>query len=375
MKIAIDTIPLLSPLTGIGYYTLKIAETLREVAPQHQYLYYYGFYSRNILPPDATPEPLHRLKGWLLSLPSVKPAARSLKNLGNYLSSRRFDIYLEPNFIPLRIPARRTIVTLPDFSFARFPEWHTAEKVRYFEKYFWKKIKEVDAVIVLSDFIKREAVSRFGMAENRVFTIPLGVDPKVFRKYPASETRPVKTRYELPEDFILFVGSIEPRKNLNRLLQAYRKLALPLRKKHQLVLTGSKGWKNEEVMSSIRESDEEIRYLGYVPERELGPLYNLAKLFVYPSLYEGFGLPPLEAMACGCPVVVSAAASLPEICRDAAAYVDPLDVDQMAEGMRKVLEDGDYRKNLIGKGLARAAHFTWEKSAREHVRVFESSPI
>ena len=371
MKIAIDTIPLLSPLTGVGYYTLKISQTLREIGPQNQYLYYYGFYSPSLLLPGETPEPFHRLKDWVLALPAAKHAARSVKDLGIYFSSRRFDLYFEPNFVPIGIPARRILAAVPDFSFARFPEWHTAEKVRYFEKHFWKKIQEAHGIIVLSDFIKAEAVRRFGMAENRIFAIPLGVDSKVFRKYPSSELEAVRSRYRLPDDFILFVGSIEPRKNLKRLLQAHRNLVSPLRKKFKLVLAGSRGWKNEEVMDAIQDSPAEAMYLGYVPENELGRLYNLARLLIYPSLYEGFGLPPLEAMACGCPVVVSEAASLPEICGEAAAYVNPLDVNQMAEAMRRVLEDEDYRKSLMAKGLARAAGFTWERSAREHLRAFE----
>jgi glycosyltransferase involved in cell wall biosynthesis len=373
MKIAIDTIPLLSPLTGIGYYTLKIAQALRAVAPQHQYFYYYGYFSPRLLFPPAAPGAVSRLKDWLLDLPALKKAARSLKGLGNYASFRNFDLYFEPNFIPLKIPAERLAVTVADFSFARFPQWHTAEKVRYFEKHFWEKAREADAVIVLSDFVKREAIAHFGMAEKRLFTVPLGVDPRIFRKFSPSELRAVRERHRLPDRFLLFVGAIEPRKNLPRLLRAYKKLPATLRKNCPLILSGAKGWKNEEVMDSLRRSGGEVRFLGYVPEGELGPLYGAARVLVYPSLYEGFGLPPLEAMACGCPVVVAETASLPEICGDAAVYVDPLDEERIAAGIRGVLEDEACREELIRKGTARAARFTWERSAREHLRVFTGS--
>jgi glycosyltransferase involved in cell wall biosynthesis len=133
----------------------------------------------------------------------------------------------------------------------------------------------------------------------------------------------VKAQYRLPENFILFVGSIEPRKNLKRLLQAYTDMDDKIRKEFKLVLIGFKGWENEEIMRLIHKLKSDIFYLGYLPEEELGKLYNLARLSIYPSLYEGFGLPPLEAMACGCPIIVSHTASLPEVCGDAAFYADP----------------------------------------------------
>ena len=211
------------------------------------------------------------------------------------------------------------------------------------------------------------------MPGDRLTTIHLGIDHDLYKGLSSPELASLRTAYALPERFILFVGSIEPRKNLKKLLLAYRDLDPHLRKNFKLLLAGFKGWENEEIMALIAELEKDVRYLGYVPAEELGRLYNLASLFVYPSLYEGFGLPPLEAMACGCPVVVSQAASLPEVCGEAAHYVDPQDVESIGAGIEKVLGDDAYRKNLIAKGLARAEQFTWEKSAREHLRLFEET--
>jgi glycosyltransferase involved in cell wall biosynthesis len=140
---------------------------------------------------------------------------------------------------------------------------------------------------------------------------------------------------------------------------------------YKLVLAGFKGWENKEVMGMIRMRGSDVRYLGYVPESDLGKIYNLARLFVYPSLYEGFGLPPLEAMACGCPVIVSQAASLPEVCGDAACYVDPLETSSIREGMERVLSEESLRTALTSKGLKRAEKFSWEKCAEAHLAVFE----
>jgi len=371
MKIAIDTIPLLSPLTGVGHYAYQISKALRKIDCIHEYIYFYGYYSQQLLPPGTIQDSFYRLKEVVRKIPVLGTAARNLKDWTNIFSSRIFDLYFEPNFIPLRIPAQHIVATVPDFSFALFPEWHTKDKVQYYKKHFWKKIKEADRVIVISDFIRNQAIHQFGFPEEQLITIRLGVARDMFRIYPQQDLLPIKEHYRLPENFILFVGSIEPRKNLKNLLKAYLELKAPIRKEFKIVLAGCKGWENDEVMNLLRELKEDVFYTGYIPEDELGKFYNLARLFIYPSFYEGFGLPPLEAMACGCPVVVSNAASLPEVCGDAAYYVNPQDVRSIAEGMERVLADEGLRKSLVSKGLERIKQFSWEKSAAEHLRVFE----
>ena len=371
MKIAIDTVPLLSPLTGVGNYAYQIARNLRTIAPSHEYTYFYGYYSPRLFSPGEQLKSVHRVKEAVRKIPVLGRAARDLKDLANLFSSRQFDLYFEPNFIPLNIRARRTVVTVPDFSFARFPEWHTPDKVCYYAKNFWRKIHRADRIIVISDFIRSEAIQRYGLPPEKLTTIPLGVDPEIYRVYDPQGLGPIREKYRLPESFILFVGSLEPRKNLERLLLAYQNLDESTRNEVKLVLVGFKGWENKKLVSSIREMKSDVFYLGYAPEEDLGKIYNLARLFIYPSLYEGFGLPPLEAMACGCPVVVSNAASLPEVCGEAAYYVDPQDPNSISEGIAQVLRDDRLRHALVQKGTDRASSFTWEKSAREHLRVFE----
>jgi glycosyltransferase involved in cell wall biosynthesis len=373
MKIAIDTVLLLSPLTGIGNYAYQIARKLHEIAPSHDYTYFYGYYSSRLLSPGEHLDSVHRLKEAVRKIPILGRSARSLKNLANLFSAREFDLYFEPNFIPLNIRARRTVVTVADFSFARFPEWHTADKVHYYAKNFWEKIRRADRIIVISDFIRNEAIQRFGFSPDKLTTIPLGVDREIYRIYDPQDLRSTREKYRLPENFILFVGSIEPRKNLERLLLAYQGLEESARSEVKLVLAGFKGWENERIVSLIRKMRSDVFYLGYLPEGDLGKIYNLARLLVYPSLYEGFGLPPLEAMACGCPVVVSNAASLPEVCGEAAVYAEPEDPDSIREEIVQILRDDRLRNALVEKGIVRASSFSWEKSAREHLRVFEES--
>jgi glycosyltransferase involved in cell wall biosynthesis len=304
------------------------------------------------------------LPGGILQPVSVAP-------FEEYFTSRRFDLYFEPNFIPIHILADRIVTTVFDFSFVLFPEWHSRDKVLYFKKHFWDKIKTADRIIVISNFIKNEAINRFGFSKDRLTTIHLGFDHEIFKIYPPQALKTVKAQYRLPENFILFLGFIEPRKNLKRLLQAYTDLGDKIRKELKLVLIWFKGWENEEVMRLMQNLKSDIFYLGYLPGEELGKLYNLARLFVYPSLYEGFGLPPLEAMACGCPIIVSHTASLPEVCGDAAFYADPQDANSISGAILRVLLDENLRNSLIQKGFDRASTFSWEKSALSHLKVFE----
>ncbi|MGA2959030.1 MAG: glycosyltransferase family 1 protein [Thermodesulfobacteriota bacterium] len=371
MKIAINTIPLLSPLTGVGHYTYQIAKVLQEIDSTHEYSYFYGYYSPNLISPGEHPKNFYRLKEAVRKVPFLGTAVRNLKDWPNYLSSRRFDLYFEPNFIPLKMPAKRTVVTVLDFSFARFPQWHSKDKIHYFQKHFWKKISRADRIIVISDFIREEAIHLFGFSPERVTTIPLGFDPKIFKVYSPKEIDSVRKKYSLPDKFILSVGSIEPRKNLRNLLRAYQELGGSIRREYKIVLVGFKGWENKEIMKMIQSLEGDVYYPGYVPEDDLGKFYNLAHLFAYPSFYEGFGLPPLEAMACGCPVIVSNTSSLPEVCGDAALYVNPHDITSIREGMERLLTDDPFRKQLTLKGFERASRFGWEKSAKEHLKLFE----
>ena len=178
------------------------------------------------------------------------------------------------------------------------------------------------------------------------------------------------TAHKLPEKFILFVGSIEPRKNLKNVLMGYNSLPDAFKKECKFVLAGFSGWKNAEIKDIIRREGKNIVYLGYLSNLELAYLYNLASAFIYASLYEGFGIPPLEAMACGTPVIVSRNSSLPEVCADAAYYVDPLRIDSIAEGMYKIFSDSELKVSLVRRGVARAKSFSWDESALSHLSLF-----
>lgn len=371
MKIVIDTIPLLSPLTGVGYYTYNIARALKAIEISNDYTYFYGYYSGRLFTYGEDNTTFFKVKEFVKKIPIAGSIARSSKSIINIFSSRNFDIYFEPNFIPINIKAKKTVVAVPDFSFHVHPEWHPKDRISYFENNFWKNIDRADRIIFISDYMKDCAANLYNFPKDRLRTIHLGFDSEIFRVYEKEEALEVRNKYTLPESFILVVGSVEPRKNLMNLLHAYLRLDENIRSDFKIVLVGFKGWNNREIMELLGKMKEDVVYLGYVPDSDLGKLYNIATAFVYPSLYEGFGLPPLEAMACGCPVVVSNVTSLPEVCGDAAYYVNPNDAESIAEGLYKMVTEESLRDSFTIKGLQRAENFSWERSAAEHLKVFE----
>lgn len=371
-KILINTSVLCSPLSGVGNYTYQIAKGLAELGVDNEYTYFYGYRSKTLHLPKREGRFSLWIKKGLETVSCSKRILRELRGKMGSLSRESFDLYFEPNLVPLMVNARRKVATVHDFSLALHPDWHPHDRVEYFRQHFWQNIKECDRIIVVSDFVREACVGEYGFPADKVVRIHNGYDSEVFRRYKGGQLEGVRTKYRIPERFILFVGSIEPRKNLEGLLRAYMQLPEGLKAEYKLLLVGFSGWQNAHIMSLINKLKDHVSYIGYVPFADLGMIYNLASLFVYPSFYEGFGLPPLEAMACGCPTVTSNVSSLPEVCDDAAYYIDPHDIESIRHGICTVLQDGSLGEVLVSKGLRRAQEFSWVKSTRDHLRLFDS---
>lgn len=277
-----------------------------------------------------------------------------------------YDIYWQSNFIVSEcIKAKKIVTTVHDFSFILHKDFHPKERIKYFEDNFFKNIYRSDIIITGSEFSKHEILERLDFKKENVRVIYHGVRHDIFKKLVN-----VSLNFNLPQNFIFSVGSIEPRKNLIGLLNAYNNLNDDIKNEYKLVLAGFKGWENQEIMQIIERNKEFITYLGYITDEELAAVYNKASCFVYPSFYEGFGLPPLEAMACGTPVICSNISSLPEVAGDAVLYCDPYSVDDIKNKIEKLLLDEDLQKELSQKGIFQAQKFTWEKSAQEHMKIF-----
>jgi glycosyltransferase involved in cell wall biosynthesis len=365
-RIAIDAIPLLGRLTGVGHYIRELVHQFGKLSPQYEYVYYYGYFTQRILTGGKR---IHGIKDFLSKMPLVRTSLRGFRGTVAKYHRAEFDLYFEPNFIPLDIRAKSIVTTVHDFSFQLFPEAHPKDRVRYFSKNFLKSVRRSSKIITDSGYTKIEAIDILRVPGDMITPIHLGVDHGLFKIYPREAQNACRRELGLPEKFILFVGTREPRKNLGRLVQAYAELPDPVQREFSLVLVGPRGWGENDLRGKKLRS--RVIVIDYLDPQKLALAYNLASLLIYPSLYEGFGLPPLEAMACGCPVVVSRAASLPEVCADAACYVDPKDVQSIAEGVSTVLSDDELRRSLIKKGAERVKLFTWENTARKTLEVFD----
>lgn len=364
-KLLVDGISLLSPLTGIGRYTYEVSKRLKE---QNRYKvdFFYGYYSDKLQKPSQKSS-IKNLKSLILKNPFVKRLARKIVNFCSMVFSPTYDIYWQPNFIPKSgVKAKKIVTTVHDFSFILHGDFQPEETVEYFENNFFKNIYRSDMIITGSNFSKQEILERLNFGEDKIKVIYHGINHDIFRIY-----KEIELDFKLPKKFILSVGSIEPRKNLIGLLKAYNLLDSKIKQEYKLVLAGFKGWQNKEIMELINKDKQNISYLGFISDEELAKVYNLATCFVFASFYEGFGLPPLEAMACGTPVIASKLTSIPEVCSDAGVYCDAQNIEDIRDKIELVLSDKNLQTAMIQKGLKRAGEFSWEKSAKEHEEVFK----
>lgn len=274
---------------------------------------------------------------------------------------------------PIRLPCK-SVVTFHDMTFFLYPELHTWAKRLYFPRMMKYSAGKADELITVSDSTRDDLIRILQIDPKKVTTTHLGVNPGYRPIADEKEKKRAAEKYDLPDEFILYVGLIEPRKNLPVLIDAYKQL----RSKgsdYELVLVGRYGWMYEAVLKQVRNLNLEhaVRFLGYVPQEDLPLVYNLASLFVYPTIYEGFGLPVLEAMACGVPVITSDVSSMPEIVGKAGLLTPVNDKQALYETMENALTDIDLRKDLINKGPQRAKEFSWSRTAWLTLQVYQKA--
>ena len=282
------------------------------------------------------------------------------------------DIFWSPHYnIPiLPIMAKFRVVTIHDaFHLAFYDTLNFMQKI-YAKTIFNQALSRSDIVLSVSDFSRSE-ILKYAKTDKNIFVAPNAIDEGRFNHHCDSNAlEAVAKDYGLPEDFVLFVGNIKPHKNLKNLLFALEKMDL------NLVIVGKKDGfitSDSDILEIIEKNNltERIFFTGYVKDADIAAIYNLAKLFVFPSLYEGFGIPPLEAQACGCPVVCSNAASLPEVCGDSVLYFDPHNVEDIRSKIQAVLNDENLRNELCVKGFENIKRFSWERSAKQIIEIME----
>ena len=372
MRIGVDVRPFLSRETGVGTYLRHLLFELARIDKDNEYCLLSSSWKERF-PPEKVP-PFARSRFRDLRIP-----VRALNFLWYRLSwppferffGGRLDLTHSPTPVPL--PGRsKKIVTVYDLFFLDDPDRSVREARRVFAGNLGGSLAAADGILAISEFTRRSILDRFPVPEEKIAVAPLGLNPLLAVDVPSAVLEKTRRKYGLPERFILFVGAVERRKNLVNLLEALalvRRTGDPI----ELVLAGREGEASAEVGAAVERLGlgSAVRTLGYLPDTEVRDLYRLARLFVFPSLCEGFGLPLLEAMASGLPSAVSRAGALPEVGGDAAAYFDPEDPGDIARVIMELLGDESRRRELADKGRRRASDFSWAETARRTLAFYE----
>jgi glycosyltransferase involved in cell wall biosynthesis len=374
MRIGIDATALPSRPVGAGNYIIELIRHIERLDEAEEFVVFAQPHGRDLIEVPARPG-----FEWVM-VPERSPAQRLVWEQAAFprlVGKARLDLLHSPHYTrPVRLPCA-SVVTFHDMTFFLYPHLHTLSKRLYFPQAIRLSARKANALIADSESTRQDAIRLLGISPERIYTVPLGVSPAFRPVREAERLEAVRQRYSLPEHFILYVGLVEPRKNLPMLLRAYRRLqdyqhqqggavAVPL------VIVGRSGWRTEQVFDLVNALaiKEKVHFSGYVPAVDLPIVYNLADVFVYPSLYEGFGLPPLEAMACGTPVITTAVSSMPEHVGQAGVLIPPQDEGALFQALVAVLEDPDLRRQLAKKGPERAAQFSWNRTALETLNVY-----
>jgi glycosyltransferase involved in cell wall biosynthesis len=392
MRVLVNGLAAAGPMTGIGHYTTQLLRCLRQQTDGEEIRSFPNGWLcrarsvwarvRSRLERDSGPAPVASAN------PLDKPKGddgwrdrtmRSLRASGQWLLARNFraahqhggyDLYHEPNFIPLPSDLP-TLATLHDLSVLLHPEWHPADRVAHFERRFRRGLKQCVHFLAISESARQEILRTLNLRPEQVTRTYMGIRPGL-APLPEQQVQQSLRRLGLPPRYLLYVGTIEPRKNLLTLLHAYRALDARIRRDFPLVLVGGWGWNSADVarLLDAKGGAPEVIHLGYVPDRHMAALYNGARALVFPSFYEGFGLPPVEMLACGGAVLASTADAVVETVGRQAHLIEPLDLDGWRQAMQRVVSDDDWWRSLRRGAVETAKPFTWEQCAADTLRVY-----
>jgi len=359
MKIGIDTRELAGKKAGIGWYIYHVLSNILKLDTKNEY---FAYSCETIDFPDFS------------NLTKIVIPKKGLSwHLETAKRIEKDDIELYWSISSPIVPAITkipTIYTIHDLTNIFYPQYHKL-KGRLIDKLFLAKaVKKTKKIIAISDATKKDIVKLFPSTKEKVYVTHLGYD-KVFKPISKSEVQSHLEKYKLSPGYVLYVGTLEPRKNIETILKAYARIDFEIQKSHPLVIAGKKGWKYENIFKTYNELKlkEKVKFLDYLDFSDLPALYNGASVFVFPSFYEGFGLPPLESMACGTPVITSNISSLPEVVGNAGILVEPLDIDNIAQNIEKILTDLSFRQQLSDSAIKQASKFSWQKTAEETLKI------
>jgi glycosyltransferase involved in cell wall biosynthesis len=352
---------------GIGVYTQELFQELSRVE------------SLSLMPFVLGKEKTNTIKDIYQLHPAYHKHVLSSQFLNQKIKLSKDDFF--PNIIHAtdhQIPVVKNvpvIATIMDLITIVHPEW-VRYRFRHLKNWLFKnKILTVDHIITISEYSKNDLMHLFNIPEEKISVTSLGMNPQFYERLSELDKNEIVSKYNLKKDFFLFVGTLQPRKNLEKALDAHALLTPEQRKQHPFVIVGNPGWAREELLKKIAQAEEKgfVRWLKYLSSNEVKALLQSALAMVYVSLYEGFGLPIIEAFASQCPVITSNVTSIPEVAGDAAIQVSPLDIEEIHVAMENLIDSQELRNQLIQKGLERAEQFSWQNCAKQTLDVYRKT--
>ncbi|MGE7956480.1 glycosyltransferase family 4 protein [Pseudomonas sp. NPDC089530] len=373
MRIALNARILQAPRTGIGQYVAELAAALADEQELELSLFHGWGWSREL--PAAAMPGYSRLAPWLRRIPGAYQARR-------WLEQRRFDrgqdpaidLYHEPSLWPLEFDGP-TVITLHDLTHLHYPGTQPAARLREIERRLGAGVEQARLILTDSQFVADEAQDYFGLPRDRFVVAPLGFAPRFHPRQPAELAPSLAPHGLQPRGYFLCVGTLEPRKNLSQALEAHQRLPAALRQHYPLLIAGMAGWEQGQFSDVLHKAlaSGHVRLLGYLPDEQVAQLVAGARALVFPSLYEGFGLPVLEAMASGTPVVLTRRSAMPEVAGDAGNYVEPGDLDGLYNTMLRLIDDEPHWQVCREAGLQRAGLFSWRHCAQITARAYRQA--
>lgn len=373
LNIGIDASFVHGENSGTGEYTKQLIKHLSELDVKNTYTVFPFFsyiYSNNFKSYD--PKLSKNFHFFWKNVPkNIIDILWNKLYMFRSLYLHHFNIFHSTTFaLPPSTSYDKLIFTIYDVSFYTHPQFHLSENVKHCLKGTKEAVKKADVIIAISEHTKKDLMKYFDCPENKIEVTPLACDEIFYKKIGQVDKNRVLLKYKINNSFIFHLGSLEPRKNTMGLIKAYRLLPKKLQEKYHLVIGGGKGWLNSSVYDYIRKYNlsPNIKIVGYINDEDLSTFYQSAKCFVYPSFYEGFGIPPLEAMASGCPTLVSNNSSLPETCQDGVMYCKPNDIEDISKKMEQLLTANN--KELIEKAKTQAKKFSWDKCIKNMLLIY-----
>lgn len=354
--------------TGIGWYIYNITKELQKNNKNNYIGEFINFNKKYDVKKELDFD-INLKENRIMPYKVYSFLTQKLKINHNLLLGTKSEIYHFFNFIIPKNIKGKVINTIHDTVFLSAPE--TMGHRKKIEDYRYGAEKS-DLIITISESAKKDIIKNLNVPEKKIRIVTPGIDLKSYSKQITFEERKkIREKYKLPSDYILYLGTLEPRKNIERIIRSFLEYKKMSNTNIKLVLAGGKGWKYEKIMNLVNQNSKNIIITGYIDEKDKIAFYKMAKIFVFPSLYEGFGIPVLEAMACGVPVITSNVSSLPEVGGDAALLVNPLDEKEIMLGYQKILTDDILREKMIQKGFEQAKKFQWKESAKQLEKIYE----